>query len=208
MTTSLNLRPVIAQLSKAPIPGRVKTRMQPFLSEDQSAQLHCWLTEKVVREFSGQANWDFQLWVDEPHPFFDKLKNNYGIKLFKQCSGDLGQRLEAIAETNRNAPLVLIGSDCPFLLQEHVQGVLRRLQVDDADAALIPAEDGGYVCLATKRFSPTLFCDIDWGTERVAEQTCQRAKEAGLTIIGEDALTDIDRPGDLEALAEFKLKFW
>ena len=39
---------------KAPIPGRVKTRLLPTLTKDEAAQLHSELTEKTLQTAIGQ----------------------------------------------------------------------------------------------------------------------------------------------------------
>jgi len=68
------------------------------------------------------------------------------------------------------------------------------------NVAVIWEPDGGYVGLATIQHYPELFQNIDWGTERVAEQTLQRASELGLKTRCFASLPDIDRPEDLSLL--------
>ena len=45
-----------------------------------------------------------------------------------------------------------------------------------------PSSDGGYYLLGLKAAHRRMFEDIDWSTERVAEQTLQRAREIGLDV--------------------------
>jgi glycosyltransferase A (GT-A) superfamily protein (DUF2064 family) len=42
--------------------------------------------------------------------------------------------------------LILIGTDCPALTSKHIQKVIALLE--EQDAVLVPATDGGYVFLA------------------------------------------------------------
>jgi len=191
--------PTVAQLSKAPILGSVKTRMQPTLSQRQSIQLHCWLTERCVANTSQSDGWQHQLWVDKHDPFFDSIRAEFTTTLCTQCSGDLGARLEDISQHYAGSPSVLIGSDCPFITEELITQVFSKLSADN-ELVLIPADDGGYVGLATIQHYPELFQNIDWGTERVAEQTLQRASELGLKTRCFASLPDIDRPEDLSLL--------
>ena len=45
-----------------------------------------------------------------------------------------------------------------------------------------PSDDGGYYLIGMNQMHPEVFAGIDWSTERVLEQTQQRATEAGLTV--------------------------
>ncbi len=198
---------VLAQLSKAPISGRVKTRMQPALSVAQSEHLHRWLTEQNIKKLSTSPNWVHHLWVDEAHSFFSELQKKYPVEVSHQVSGDLGRRLNAISEAYQNQALILIGSDCPFITNNVLVSVLECLKAPNVDAVLIPAHDGGYVCLAVKRHHSELFDDIDWGTSKVAEQTLERAKGKGINMKVFAKMSDIDRPIDLQLLNEFGLIF-
>jgi glycosyltransferase A (GT-A) superfamily protein (DUF2064 family) len=95
----------------------------------------------------------------------------------------------------------LIGSDCPFLSERIVKEMIGRMTEGRANAIMIPAEDGGYVSLATLGHYPDLFKNISWGTSRVAEQTIEQAKKIGISLERLDPLPDIDRPEDLDLLS-------
>ena len=49
-------------------------------------------------------------------------------------------------------------------------------------AVLGPCTDGGYYLLGLKTMHRRLFEDITWGTERVAAQTMERAREVKLDV--------------------------
>ena len=49
-------------------------------------------------------------------------------------------------------------------------------------AVLGPSSDGGYYLLGLKTAHRRMFEDIAWSTERVAEQTLERAREIGLDV--------------------------
>ena len=69
--------------------------------------------------------------------------------------------------------------------------------LDDADAVLVPALDGGYVLVGLRRPAPVLFAGVAWSTGQVMAQTRQRAAAAGLRLAVLPALADIDEPADL-----------
>src|ERR1019366_7651311 len=63
-----------------------------------------------------------------------------------------------------------------------------------------PSSDGGYYLLGLKEPHRRLFEDIAWSTERVAEQTIERAHEIGLPIHALPTWYDIDDRQSLRRL--------
>ena len=63
--------------------------------------------------------------------------------------------------------------------------------------AIGPATDGGYYLIGLRQLETALFKDIDWGTDRVLDQTLAIATVQGLTVELLTSLTDIDYPADL-----------
>src|SRR5262249_15301229 len=99
---------------------------------------------------------------DESDPLFRAMDALFGVGLARQGSGDLGARmLAAIAAANM--PALVIGTDCPALTSEHLRaaaGILRG----DADAVIIPTEDGGYALIGMRAPAPALFSDMHWSS--------------------------------------------
>ncbi|MEM9510943.1 MAG: DUF2064 domain-containing protein, partial [Cyanobacteria bacterium P01_E01_bin.35] len=69
--------------------------------------------------------------------------------------------------------------------------------LQDHDLVLGVAEDGGYYLIGLNQVQPQLFCNIDWGTERVLNQTRNIAENLNLDVHYLPALSDVDRPEDL-----------
>jgi glycosyltransferase A (GT-A) superfamily protein (DUF2064 family) len=65
---------------------------------------------------------------------------------------------------------------------------------------VIPAEDGGYVLIGSRRPQPGLFNGMTWGTDQVMAQTRQRLAQHGLTWRELPPQWDVDRPEDLARL--------
>ena len=51
---------------------------------------------------------------------------------------------------------------------------------------------------------PELFQDIQWGTNKVLEETIQKAKNIGVDYVCLEPLWDVDRPEDLWRLSELE----
>ncbi|GAA5316150.1 MAG: TIGR04282 family arsenosugar biosynthesis glycosyltransferase [Candidatus Pelagadaptatus aseana] len=187
----------VVQFAKRPVPGRVKTRMQPDLSEQESVQLHIRLLEFTRSTLSATRDWDYQLWFSEKSLPQDPVSDFYeGAQL--QQGDDLGQRMSHCFETllERYEQVILIGSDCPYFSVGHLQQVADYL-LKGSEVVLTPAHDGGYVLIALRRFSASLFQGIEWGTDRVLDQTLERLQQLAWPYQLMPALGDIDRPQDL-----------
>ncbi len=193
------------QFAKAPLPGRVKTRLSGVLSEAQCVSLHKALTRHTAATLLASRLCPTELWAgSEPeHPFFKQLSENFGLPLYRQSEGDLGQRLFAAttAVLSRAKGVILVGSDCPQFDTAYLRRAVTAL-ASGAEAVIGPARDGGYVLLGLSRPSPAPFTDIDWGTEKVLRQTCERLDTLAWQYAKLPALADIDRPEDLRYLHE------
>ena len=194
----------IAVLSKAPQPGTVKTRLIPTLGSLGAARLQRSLTLTALRLAKRFSPENTTLWCapDTRHHFFRALNAYCGVTLSGQTGNNLGERMHR-AFVKRNGPLLLIGTDCPVLQMEHLETASSVLH-DGKDAVFIPAEDGGYVLVGLRRPQSRVFENIDWGSDKVMEQTRQRLNELGLCWIELEPLWDIDRPSDLERFHSLK----
>lgn len=191
----------LAILAKAPIPGRVKTRLIPALGAEGASRLHERLLRHTVdTALAATSPQHVTLWtaLDHAHPLFQELAARHGIRLRAQPEGDLGERMFQALQA-MDAPGLLIGSDCPAI----TPALLRRCQaaLTDADAVFLPAEDGGYALVGVRRADRRLFASIDWGTSRVMAQTRDRADDLSWRLTCLARLWDVDRPEDLGRLA-------
>ncbi len=83
-------------------------------------------------------------------------------------------------------------------------GLLRQAaaSLDQDDATVIPAEDGGYVLIGMRQPSPRVFADIDWGSGKVMAQTRERLSEIGWRWSEFTPLWDVDRDEDFRRLRD------
>jgi len=126
--------------------------------------------------------------------------------LFRQPPGDLGVRLAAAFRSAFDAgggPVAAIGTDCPLLGPGHVRKLFGAVDpgAGGADAALLPAADGGYVGLALAALAPETFVGVPWSTERVARVTAENLRQAGRRVTLLPPLYDVDEEADLARLA-------
>ncbi|MGR8930462.1 MAG: TIGR04282 family arsenosugar biosynthesis glycosyltransferase [Gammaproteobacteria bacterium] len=183
---------------KAPIPGQVKTRLQPALTPEQAAEAHRKLTLMTLERAFNKMLCPVTLCCspDNTHPFFQQCAQNYPLSLSTQHGDDLGQRMhnafvEAFSEY-RHA--VLTGCDCPSLTVQDLEQAIKRLE--SSDAVIAPAEDGGYVLIGLNAPQAALFGDMRWSHCDVMANTLERARQASLTVFELGLQQDIDTVAD------------
>jgi glycosyltransferase A (GT-A) superfamily protein (DUF2064 family) len=174
--------------SRAPVPGRVKTRLVPRLGEWGAARLHARLTAHALRTAQAAGCGPVEL--------YDTAK---------QRGADLGERMHRALSSalRRHRGAIVIGGDCPALRASDLRRAARLL-AGGADVVLAPAEDGGYVLIGARRVSPGIFSGIDWGSSAVYAQTVRRLTSLGYRWRELRRLWDVDRPEDLERLKSLR----
>jgi rSAM/selenodomain-associated transferase 1 len=187
----------VAILTKAPEPGRVKTRLAMMLGVDGAARLHERLVTHTVKAAVEAATGPITIWAapDERHPFFPELARGFPVALARQPDGDLGARMHA-AFAHADAATLVIGTDCPVLTATHLRDAANVLR-EGADAVIFSAEDGGYVLIGLARPVPELFTDMAWSSDGVMVETRQRLRHLGLSWREPGHLWDVDRPSDV-----------
>lgn len=188
--------------AKAPVPGSVKTRLAGVLGEDGAAALHAGLVRHALATALASGVGEVELWCapDDRHEFFERCAADFGTRLRVQQGPDLGSRMSAAFDDAfaRGRALVLIGSDCPALAPSDLAAAAASLARHDA--AIAPAEDGGYVLVAMARPVPGIFADIAWGTAAVMRETRERLAAAGVAWHELATCWDVDRPEDYARL--------
>jgi rSAM/selenodomain-associated transferase 2/rSAM/selenodomain-associated transferase 1 len=190
--------------TRAPVAGRVKTRLIPALGAEGAAELHRRLLLRTLRSaaaFCRQASVELEIRVDGGREEAMRHWLGDGWRFRAQCEGDLGARMAdafaaAFAEGARAA--VIIGSDAPGLTPERLAGAFDTLL--RASVVFGPAVDGGYYLVGLVRSMPALFRGVPWGSDTVLADSLrilERENTAKPELL--EALEDVDRPEDLAA---------
>ncbi len=191
--------------TKAPIPGQAKTRLIPTLGAEGAAELHRRMTRHTVDMVFNAAftNVELQAYPNTQDASFLALLDDYCIELNAQQGSDLGDRMahafeQALAVYDC---AVIIGTDAPTLSVDIIKLAFEKL-VAGVDVVLGPAEDGGYALIGLSKLAPDIFTDINWGTNRVYQQTLQRIQQAQMSLVELPLQWDVDRPEDLLRLRD------
>ena len=210
------MRETLIIFSRYPEAGKTKTRMIPALGAEGAAKLQQEMTEYTINtarqlkrsrnnlsievHFAGGDRQLMQDWLGKD------------INYYPQTKGDLGQKMRSAFDrafhksSNR---VVTIGIDCPDINQAILTEAFEALEfikLESINLVLGAAEDGGYYSIGLSHYSfkpitninwQHLFDHIDWGTDKVFQQTIDIAKNLKLNTYYLPVLRDIDRPEDL-----------
>jgi rSAM/selenodomain-associated transferase 1 len=198
---------VLLIFCKAPIPGQVKTRLTPPLSQEQAAQVHIELSENIFRLARDSALCPIQLWCSPTteHPYYKKVVTNFNFSLQTQKGSDLGARMHHAFTTTLKEfnNVILIGCDCPSLTQGHLQEALSALNSNQI--VLAPAEDGGYVLIGLDHPQEQLLTEMPWGTSSVLPITRTRIAKSKLRFFELSEQWDVDTIDDLLRYRDHRL---
>jgi uncharacterized protein len=96
----------------------------------------------------------------------------------------------------------LIDSDSPTVPAENFAESVELLSATEERVVLGPSDDGGYYLIGVNKPNRHLFEQIDWSTERVLNQTIQRATEIGLEVKLLPSGYDVDDVASLRRLCD------
>lgn len=187
--------------AKAPIAGRVKTRLQSHCSAEKAAEIAQVLLEESI--IQATLHWPGQVYLsvalDAEHAFLQKMVAQYSLKLIMQCDGDLGEKMQG-GFSDFGYPAAIMGCDAPHILADDL--VRAHDLLLSGQAVLGPSEDGGYYFIGLPQAEAALFKGINWGTSGVLESTLIQANKNSVKFIMLEPLNDVDEWDDLLAAAK------
>jgi hypothetical protein len=202
----------LAVMAKAPRTGKVKTRLAPPLTLEQSAALNiCFLRDttqnlaEVCAATEGQPARSASLISYTPigdESLFDNLLPP-GFALIPQRGDSFGERLLYAAEdifACGYAAVCLIDSDSPTVPAAAFAQAINLLARPGDRVVLGPAHDGGYYLIGLKLAHATPFNNITWSTATVADETRDRCRTANLELIELPLWYDVDDATTLDLL--------
>ena len=206
----------LALMTKAPRAGKVKTRLVPPLTSEEAAQLNrCFLEDTGTAiatccgDSAGLTSRAIARGVAVYTPvgaeldYADILPADFC--LLPQRGEKFGDRLYFAAEDLFRCgfeTICLIDSDSPSVRSENFSKAVELLSFPGDQIVLGPCDDGGYYLIGLKRLHREVFEAIDWSTDRVFEQTKQRATQIGVGVQELPRGLDIDNHATLRRLCD------
>ena len=189
--------------AKAPVVGRVKSRLRPVWGARGACALYQQLFRCTLDTVLRSRAAPVEIWAapSAAHPWLRARSREAGVPLRVQPPGDLGERMaSALRAALAGSPYALIvGADCAGLTAGHVSEALSCLAAGD-DAVFCPAHDGGYLLVGMRRVDFQAFRAIPWGTADVMRATRQRMRRLGWQVTELYPARDVDRHADVRFL--------
>ena len=191
-------------MAKAPIAGKVKTRLVPPLTQEQAADLYRALLLDQLEHLSGLTVAELYLVYapEDSVPLMRQLAPP-NFHCFAQRGDDLGERMDAAfidlwRRGHRN--VVLVGSDLPALPLSYLETAFGLLVTSTHQVVLGPSRDGGYYLVGMNQPTPEIFQDMTWSHNQVLTQTMKRLAALGIAAELLPTWFDLDTVEDLAYL--------
>lgn len=184
-------------LAKAPVPGRVKTRLTPALTPEQAAAVARAALEDTLDAVRRSSAARRVLVMDGDHPAS-------GFVVQHQCRGPLDRRLAHAfdrAWAEHPLPALVLGMDTPQLSTDQLDAALAALVAPGVDAVLGAAEDGGWWALGLRRPDGSLLRGVPTSRPDTGARQRRRLASAGLRVVDLPVLRDVDSVDDLRAVS-------
>ena len=190
--------------AKFPEAGKVKKQIGKALGMDTSAGLCNAFIEDTI---SKNVDKDYDLYLsfigrEYKQQYRDMFKS---VIQYVQRGTNLGENMRYAFEDllDNYDKVIVISCDVPNLGTHIIRKAFNAL--DQYDAVVGPAEDGGYYLLGLK--SPQdIFEGLPWGKENLLEEQLKHLEEKKLGFVLLDILPDVDNMDELTALKKILKK--
>ncbi|WP_251082679.1 DUF2064 domain-containing protein [Frankia sp. Mgl5] len=186
-------------IAKAPVPGRVKTRLTPPYSPVQAARLAAAALADTLDAVAGACRSlgarPVVVLDGEPGPWLPP-----GFTVVAQATGSFDTRLAAAFDAVRGQPALLIGMDTPQIGQDELVAALLELRAG-VDAVLGRALDGGWWALGLRASAGGLVRGVATSTPDTGACQLARLRAAGLGVVELPVLRDVDTAADVAPVA-------
>jgi len=183
-------------MAKAPVPGRVKTRLCPPCTPEEAAGIaEAALADTLAAVAACEAERHVIALDGEPGDWLPE-----GFEIVPQQGRGFAARLTS-AWAVVGGPGIQIGMDSPQVTGEMLDGALDRLLAPGVDAVLGPAVDGGWWSIGFRRARAGAFDDVPMSTPVTGARQRARLSELGLRVADLPMLRDLDTIDDAFELA-------
>ncbi len=205
MPSNNQLQNALLIMAKRPFPGHTKTRLTPFLTEQQAAELYASFLQDVLDKVAHLP--DVAPYVafapETAVSYFQEIAPYFG--LVPQTGETLGDRLDYVltaCQQYGHQRVAAMNSDSPNLPPEYLSEAFHLLEDRSVDVVLGPCEDGGYYLIGWKRPYPALVRDVQMSTPDVLKDTLEIANKLSLKVALLPEWYDVDSECELKRLAK------
>lgn len=185
---------------KNPELGKAKTRLAASIGDEAALKIYKRLLERT-KEITQSLPFTKAVFYSQFKDEQDLWPNEHFTKKL-QPEGDLGQKMETAFEwafAKGYEQICIIGSDCYDLTTNNLIEAFECL--DNHDAVIGPARDGGYYLLGLSKTCSSVFQNKQWSTETVCSDTEKDFQSEGMSYKKLKTLNDVDTIEDLGSWA-------
>ena len=185
--------------AKAPVLGKVNTRLTPLLGEQGALDFHVASIRLALEQRAAMQLSPVVLYIKDLAPtWLTELCHRLSIDVVQQQGDNLGERMlhAATEQLSQARHVVLTGTDCLTLTTDRLTQLYQALE--ENDAAIIGAEDGGYVALGLTQLSAALFTQFPFGNAQVYQKTLDAMRTLDWRYAELAKTWDVDRPEDIQ----------
>jgi hypothetical protein len=189
--------PIVCIFGRAPVLGRVKSRLAAEIGDQAALEAHRELAEATLARLAAIEGVVTELWLDDvDDPAGRAWAQRWHLPLRQQQGDDLGERMHRalLCCLASGAPGIVVGTDCPAIDAAYVGRAVAALQ--NHDAVVGPAADGGYGLVGIRRAVPEMFQGITWGSSSVLSATLDAAASVGVSVARLPEIEDVDTAAD------------
>ncbi len=182
--------------------GVGKRRLAASVGDHKALEIYKFLLEHT-RSITKNVYGVKQVWYSQ-NVHKDDDWDNLAYEKYAQQGDNLGERMQYAFEQalKKHESVIIIGSDMYDLTALEIDDAFKKL--NDHDAIIGPAQDGGYYLLGFKNQIPAgIFKNKDWGTPTVLQDTLVDLK--GLDYVTLEQRNDVDTLEDIQDHPDFQL---
>lgn len=181
-------------LAKAPVPGRVKTRLCPPCSPEQAAELAMAALADTLEAATRSGAERVVLALDgRPGDWLPP-----GVVVVDQGAGSFNARLATAWRATRG-PAIQVGMDTPQVGPGELAAALTQLDAHDSALGLAP--DGGWWAIGMRSPRTDVFTRIPASATDTGQHQLARLRDVGLDPVLLDERRDVDTWDDAIAVA-------
>jgi rSAM/selenodomain-associated transferase 1 len=185
-------------IAKAPIAGRVKTRLCPPFTAEQAAELASAALLDTLDALAATPASRRVLVLDGE--VFEGIPADFDV--VPQRGNGLAERLTAaFADAAAGRPALVVGMDTPQVTAGLLSRAVERLLSPAVDAVFGLAADGGWWTLGLRQPQPEAFVGVPMSTAQTGAHQLRRLDHLGLAVHSLPTLTDVDTAADAAAVA-------
>jgi rSAM/selenodomain-associated transferase 1 len=185
----------IVVFAKAPVPGRVKTRLCPPCTQNEaSAIAQACLIDTLSAVASVPCDHHVVALDGELGAWLPR-----GFRVLPQRGNGLAERLSAVFEDV--GPALVVGMDTPQVTTRLLTDSVDRLTRPNVDAVLGRSLDGGYWTIGLRQPDPRVFERVPMSVAWTGKFQLRRLTDLDLVVENVPALRDVDTFEDALSVA-------